>query len=80
MGMTIDEAIRDLVYLKWCGIFPFNYVTDGKQLTIATDECIAVAVDTMRKYQKIEELVTKWSTWNADNHYVSKIREILDHD
>lgn len=56
MGMTIDEAIRDLVYLKGCGIFPFNYsyVTDAKQPTIATDECITVVVDTMRKYQKFQ--------------------------
>ena len=51
MRMSIDEAIRDLVYLKGCGIFPFNYGTDAKQLTIATDECIAVAIDAMRKYQ-----------------------------
>lgn len=52
--MTIEEAIRDLVYLKRCGIFPFNYGTDAKQLTIATDECIAVAVDIMRKYQMLQ--------------------------
>jgi hypothetical protein len=51
MKMTIDEAIRDLIYLKNCGIFPFSYGTNGKQLTIATDECIAIAIDTMRKYQ-----------------------------
>ena len=54
MGMSIDNAIRDLVYLKGCGIFPFNYGTDARQLTIATDECIAVAVDTMRKYQMFQ--------------------------
>lgn len=54
MGMTINKAIRDLVYLKGCGIFPFNYGTDAKQLTIATDECIAVAVDIMRKYQMFQ--------------------------
>lgn len=60
MGMSINESIRDLVYLKGCGIFPFSYGTDGKQLTITTDECIAVAVNIMRKYQKIEEIVNTW--------------------
>lgn len=59
MGRTIDESIRDLVYLKGCGIFPFNYGTDVKQLTIATDECIAVAVDTMRKYQMFQDKYTE---------------------
>jgi len=52
--MTIDSAIRDLIYLKGCGIFPFNYETDGKQLTIATDECVVVAINTMRKYQQFQ--------------------------
>ena len=54
MGMSIEDAIRDLIYLRGCGIFPFNYGTDGKQLTIASDECIAVAVDSMRKYQMMQ--------------------------
>ena len=26
MVMMIEEAIRDLVYLKECSIFPFSYV------------------------------------------------------
>ena len=38
------------------------------------------AINALEKLEKIEELITKWSSWNADNHYVSKIREVLENE
>lgn len=82
MGITIDSAIRDLIYLKGCGIFPFNYRTDTKQLTIATDECVVIAIETMRKYQRIQEIINIWSNdTGKDNlsgeYYLRDIREVI---
>lgn len=48
MGMTIDERIAQLVRVKHYAA-PRHY------------ETLDVAVDTMRKYQKICEIVDKWN-------------------
>ncbi len=54
MGMTIDEVIKDIEltceYLKITGVFD----------NPANEKCkpsLDIAIDTMRKYQKIEEIV-----------------------
>ena len=83
MEMIIEGAIRDLIYLKGCGIFPFNYRTDAKQLTIATGECIAVAIDTMRKYQKIKEIMSElngnfYGSYLKDRQVLEKIYEVIE--
>ena len=64
-GMTVEDHIAQLKKLK-----SFHNGSYGASINFA--------LDTMEKHQKIEELVTKWSTWNADNHYVRKIREVLE--
>lgn len=55
MGMSIEEQIKGLEYLKKCGIFPFSDTRTG---IVFTDECISDAIDTMHKYQKIVSIVS----------------------
>lgn len=59
MGITIDEQIRGLEYLKKCGIFPFSDTRTG---IVITDEYVDEAIYTMRKYQKIVEICNKFAT------------------
>ncbi len=54
MGMTIDEQIKALEYLKKCGIFPFSDTRTG---IVITDEYVDGAIATMRKYQKIQQIL-----------------------
>lgn len=52
MGMTIAEPIQTLEYLRDSGVFPFS----TKEGVLYRAESIDVAIDTMRKYQKIEDI------------------------
>ena len=52
--MTIAEPIQTLEYLKNSGVFPFS----TKEGVLYTAESIDVAIDTMRKYQKIVSIVS----------------------
>ena len=52
MGITIAEPIQTLEYLRDSGVFPF----DTKTGVLYTAESIDVAISTMRKYQKIEDI------------------------
>ena len=54
MEMTIEEQIKALEYLKKCGIFPFSDVRTG---IVITDEYVDGAINTMRKYQKIQQIL-----------------------
>ena len=54
MGMTIDEQMKALEYLKKCGIFPFSDTRTG---IVITDEYVDGAIATMRKYQKIQQIL-----------------------
>ena len=60
MGMTIAEPIQTLEYLRDSGVFPFQY-----KGVLYTVESIDVAIETMRKYQKIQELMRGWNNFNS---------------
>jgi len=68
MGMTIDEAI------VWLNTDDF----ESKGFADAT----SVAMDTMHKYQKIQEIVAKWKvdSWTDNLSYecMIEIAEIID--
>ena len=51
MEMTIAEPIQTLEYLRDSGVFPF--IT--KEGVLYRAESIDVAIDTMRKHQKLEQ-------------------------
>ena len=77
MEMTIAEPIQTLEYLKNIGIFPFSTI-DG---VLYTEESIDVAIETMRKYQKIKEQVD--IAIDKENFAISdarliQIREFID--
>ena len=71
--MTIDESIKELIAFKdksWDGM---------------PEEVIDVAIDTMRKYQKIQEIVKQkdYDRFNTHNYYgdflrVQDIRKVLE--
>ena len=78
MGMTIDEAINHLG----------NYSsTNGSGLTTDEqhNEAKRVAIDTMRKYQKIKDIVNKpYDTFYSENYYgyflrVQDIRKVIQY-
>lgn len=80
MGMSIDAHIRGLVYLKKCGVLPFSDTRTG---IIVTDESLEVAINIMRKYQKIERILkddTYYEEYgnNAERFIVSAICEVLE--
>lgn len=78
MEMSIDEQIKALEYLKKCGIFPFSDTRTG---IVITDEYVDGAIDTMRKYQKIEQIMDQEQTqWGVvkDTWLYKEIREVLE--
>ena len=56
MGMTIAKPIQTLESLRDSGAFPFSTVDE----VLYTAESIDVAIDTMRKYQRIAQIVEGW--------------------
>lgn len=76
--MTIDEALHHLhTYSSTLG--------SGQTPQAQHEEAKKVAIATMRKYKKIEEIVTNWQNQNdpkikfaISGHDIAKIREVLE--
>lgn len=65
MGMTIDERIAQLVRVKHYAS-PRHY------------ETLDVAIETMKKYQKIEEIVEHWACCGNPSDSMIAISEVLE--
>ena len=66
MGMTIEEAIKELSEFKdksWDGM---------------PEEVIDLAIDTMRKYQKIEQIVKSKTTRLSYDIGFEQIKGVID--
>lgn len=73
MGMSIDEAIRHLgTYSSTLG--------SGQTPQAQHEESKRVARDTMRKYQKIQEIYQKWNEVNdfTYNQAMQEIGKVLE--
>lgn len=69
MGITIDKAIPKIQFVR-------NALNDDMEIAKAYD----LAIDTMRKYQKIEEIYQKWIEVNdfSYNQAMSQIGVVLE--
>ena len=68
MGMSIDEAIEQIIECK-----------AYKQCDTEKDsEAFEVAIDTMRKYQKIEEIVSSKTTRLSYEDGFRQIKEVIE--
>ena len=64
MEITLEEAIKQLgTYTIPCGKYKAAY---------------DMAIDTMRKYQKIEKIISDYEEYKWEHIDVKDIREILD--
>ena len=71
--MTIDEAIRR--------INEHNYIHQQKEpRAVYITEALDMAVETMRKYQKIEQIIKDHDNGSIPEKYwhIGKIREVLE--
>lgn len=72
MGITIDETISEFEILKK---YTFGYMR--------ANQAFIKAIDTMRKYQKIEQIIKEWNLDDLDydghyaEDYLSKIEELI---
>ena len=70
MGMTIEERIAQWVRVKHYAS-PRHY------------ETLDVAIDTMRKYQKIEQILDDWKSDGgafemSESYWLNQIREVVE--
>lgn len=78
MGMSIDEAVMHIM-----DVICENNTIKHSDLVVFDNEkqALRIAVDTMRKYQKIKQLLHKWSDIelgaNAEN-FMGLIQEIVE--
>ena len=76
MGMTIDEADTILS----CERLDSSMGCGASDEDI--DKALGVAIETMRKYQKIQEIVARWKvdTWTDGVSYdcMAQISEVID--
>ncbi len=70
MGMSIDEAIRRIDY--------HNYIHQRREpRAIYITEAFRIATSTMRKYQKIENIVNAWDDDENAMILAHKIKEVI---
>ena len=79
--MTIDRAIEDIEYISNWNALPTIGYRKGEDVIIS-EKSLKLAIDTMRKYQKIEEI---YETWLADGRIdthkaISMISEIINEE
>ena len=80
MGMSIDETIEhgidELEWIKSTGIYPYGNTQDK----LHTDDYIDVVIDTMRKYQYIQEIYKSWRTgdYKGSTECMEEIGEVLE--
>lgn len=78
MGISFVEAKTNLESLqKDYQDFHDEVWKDSETYNISA-ESLKIAVATMRKYQKIVDLVYSWSAWNKDNYRLYRLREIIE--
>ncbi len=70
MGMTIDESITELDKAR-DSIEPCLFLDE------AIDQSMKTAIEIMRKYQKIQEIVKAWNDMNSFDSML-KISEVLE--
>lgn len=74
MGMTINESIRELEKAR-DSIEPCLFIDE------AMDQSMKTAVETMRKYQKIKEIVRFGNANELGFEYIGeKITEVMEDD
>ncbi len=80
--MEIAKPIQTLEYLRDSGAFPFS----TKEGVLYTVESIVEAIDTMRKYEKIQEIIKQkeYENFNTHNYFgcflrVQDIRKVIQY-
>ena len=69
MGITIDKAIPKIQFVR-------NALNDDMEIAKAYD----LAIETMRKYQKIEEIVKSKTTRLSYEDGFRQIKEVLENE
>lgn len=73
--MVVAEPIQALEYLRSSGVFPFS----TKEGVLYTAESIDIVINTMHKYQKIEEIIhDDWIKGVNSGATLNKIEEVLE--
>lgn len=86
MGMSIDDSERYLRLMlggmKYAVRYWKNKDKEESDIEQTNVEAVKTALDTMRKYQKIQEIVAKWKvdSWTDNLSYecMIEITEIID--
>lgn len=75
MGITIDEAIQHIKNSCYIVGYPTHDKQDETRKKI--NASLDMAIDTMRKYQKIEEIVGNYG-FDASWVCIKKIRKVME--